>query len=183
MKILILDGSPQSESNSSDWYLKKLIVEMRSKDHDATLIVLRDKFIKYCIGCWACWVKTPGECVFNDDAREVCWKFIHSDLVLMFSPVIMGFSSALLKKMQDRLIPLVHPYGEIVQGENHHKKRYECYPKLGVLLGKTKDTDEEDIGIITDIYRRFALNLKTELCFSGLTEMNVEEVAHALNDI
>jgi multimeric flavodoxin WrbA len=183
MKILILDGSPQPESNSSEWYIKKLIVELRSKEHDVNRIVLRDRFIKYCVGCWSCWVKTPGECVFDDDAREICRQYIHSDFVLMFSPVIMGFSSALLKKMQDRLIPLIHPYVEIVQGENHHIKRYESYPKLGILLVKSKDTDEEDIRILTDIYKRFALSLKTELQFSGLTEMDAEEASRAIVNI
>jgi hypothetical protein len=70
-----------------------------------------------------------------------------------------------------------------VQGEIHHKKRYDSYPKLGILLEKSKDTDEEDIRIITDIYKRFALNFKTELCFSGVTETDIEEVSCAIDNI
>jgi hypothetical protein len=70
----------------------------------------------------------------------------------------MGFTSALLKKTHEKLLPLVHPYLEFVQNEVRHLARYEKYPLMALLLEKGNDTDEEDIKIISDLYRRDAIN-------------------------
>ena len=45
------------------------------------------------------------------------------------------------------MIPLLHPYIELVKGECHHKKRYSKYPKLALILDRDHDpeTDDEDI--------------------------------------
>lgn len=183
MKILILDGNPNSGSEQLDHYLKGLNEMLISNDFTVERIRLDDRDIKYCTGCWSCWVKTPGECAFKDDSHEVCRQYINSDFVLFASPAIMGFPSALLKKTMDKLIPLIHPYIEIVNGECHHRKRYDRYPKLGLLLEQSGDTDDEDIQIISDIFKRFAINLRSELCFSKTTTESMEGVFDAINHI
>ena len=77
----------------------------------------------------------------------------------------MGFPSTLLKMAMDKLIPLLLPYTEIVQGECHHVGRYDKYPSIGLVLGIDPQTDEEDIEIVSQVFRRFALNFKSELEF------------------
>jgi hypothetical protein len=139
--------------------------------------------IAYCTGCFGCWVKTPGECVAKDDSRLVRQAVIHSDLVVMAAPVVMGFPSALLKKMTDKLLPNLHPYFMIDQGEIHHRPRYERYPKMGLLLEKSPDTDEEDLVLIEELYRRLALNMKSPLCFTRLTIDPLLEVAHEIDHL
>ena len=134
MKITILNGNPDSGNNTFEEYLLSLCAILANKGNTVSHIKLRNKNISYCVGCFNCWVKTPGVCSFLDDAPEILHEIIHSVLLLFASPVIMGFTSALLKKMQDKLIPLVHPYIELVKKECHHKKRYEHYPKLSLLL-------------------------------------------------
>lgn len=183
MKILILDGNPDPNNASFEDYLADLTEEMHALDNEVRQIKLRDLNIRYCTGCWGCWVKTPGECVFPDDSQEVCREYIHSDFVLMASPVKMGFTTALLKKTQDRIIGLLHPYLEFVENECHHHKRYDEYPKNGLLLEKSQNTDDEDIQIMKDMYSRFSLNFKTELVFFGLTAQDVKEVARAIDNI
>ena len=183
MKILILDGNPDPDNEQYRAFLDELERSLESGDHQLTISTLREKDISYCTGCWGCWVKTPGECVIVDDAREVCRDVINSDLVIFVSPVIMGFTSALLKKTQDRLIPLLHPHIEMVGGESHHKKRYPVYPKLGLILEKSEDTDDEDIGIIERIYRRSALNFKSDLSFLRTVEDPVEEIVDEIGHL
>ena len=183
MKITILNGNPNADNARFDNYLKKLSDLLESNKHTVTILELREKDIKYCTGCFGCWVKTLGECVVPDDMRDVRREYIHSDLVLFASPVIMGFTSALLKKAHDKLIPLIHPYFELVQNEVHHLSRYDKYPLMGLLLEKGKDTDEEDVEIISDIYRREAINFKASFCFTRLTSEPVEEVANEINNI
>jgi len=181
MQILILDGNPDAQDAEFGAYLHDLQAELKTKGHAVQTQILRDMDIRYCTGCWGCWIKTPGKCVFPDESDDVCREYIHADFVLMASPVVMGFTSALLKKTQDRLIPLLHPYFEFVQEESHHQGRYEMYPRLGVLLKRSEETDEEDQKIITGIFSRFALNFKTDLVFSGRFDQDVKEAADAID--
>ena len=183
MKITVLNGNPQSDNTVFDDYLNHLSEELVSDGHNVTGFDLREMDIKYCIGCFGCWVKTPGECRSRDESREVCRAYINSDFVLWASPVIMGFYSSLLKKVTDKFVCLVHPYGEFVEGEVHHLPRYEHYPKTGLLLERGSDTDDEDVQIISDIHSRTALNFKSSLAFTKLTLDPVEEVADAINRI
>jgi len=183
MKITILNGNPNADNVKFDNYLKNLSDLLESSQHTVTILKLREMDIRYCIGCWGCWAKTPGECIVADGSRDICREYINSDFVLFASPVIMGFTSALLKKARDKLIPLLHPYFRIVQNEVHHLPRYDKYPLMGLLLEKGKDTDEEDIKIISDISRRGAISFKTSFCFTKLTSDPVEEVANEINRI
>jgi hypothetical protein len=95
----------------------------------------------------------------------------------------MGFTSALLKKAMDKMIPLVHPYIEFVQKESHHRKRYDKYPLFGLLLEKSDKADEEDIAITSSIFKRFTLNLKSTLRFVMFTNNPVQEVIHEISTI
>jgi multimeric flavodoxin WrbA len=186
VKITILNGNPDTRNTTFEIYLKHLSKTLTAKQHQVTTLTLRDMDIKYCVGCWGCWVKTPGECVARDDSADVCRAVINADFVLLASPVTMGFPSALLKKTVEKFLPLIHPYIAVVQGEAHHRARYDKYPLLGLLLekyGNTHDTDgvhPEDVQIVADIFSRTALNFKTQLAFTELTSTPVEEIAEAI---
>ncbi len=166
MKITILNGNPDANNDVFDGYLKKLSDALVSDNHLVTILDLREMDIRYCFGCW---LKTPGECIVADGSRDVCCEFVSPDLVLFASPIIMGFTSALLKKAHDKLIPLLLPYIGIYRKECHHVPRYEKYPRIGLLLEKGEDTNEEDVEIIADIYRRDASNFHTSFCLVRLT--------------
>jgi multimeric flavodoxin WrbA len=183
MKITILNGNPDERNKTFDDYLARLSTDLVSNGHYITDFELRDMNISYCIGCLKCWVQTPGICGTEDQGREVCRAYFNSDFVLWASPVMMGFYSALLKKVTDKFVCLVHPHGEFIDGEVHHLSRYEHYPTAGMLLEKGPDTDVEDIQIISDIHSRTMLNFKSALAFTKLTIDPVEEVADAINSI
>jgi len=176
MNITILNGSPRS--NTFDGYLAQLAAKFKSCGHSVVQLELRDLHLRYCVGCWGCWVKTPGQCVTGDASIEIDRAVIHSDFTLWAAPITMGFPSALLKMALDKHIPLVHPYMVVDHNEAHHLKRYQRYPRLGVLVEKELDTDDADIHILTDIFARTALNLKTRLEFFETTEKTVDEIAH-----
>jgi multimeric flavodoxin WrbA len=186
MKITILNGNPDAGNTTFDAYLERLAGALATTQHQATTLTLRDMDIKYCVGCWGCWVKTPGECVARDDSADVCRAVINADFMLLASPVCMGFPSALLKKMVEKLLPLIHPYIVVAQDEAHHRARYDEYPLMGLLLekcGDAHDADEihpEDVQIITDIFSRTALNFKTQLAFTELTSTPIDAVAEAI---
>lgn len=178
MKILFLNGSAVDSGINS--YIRSVKDSLSSVGHEAKELILRDMKYSPCRGCFNCWVKTPGLCVFKDDGDILCKEFLTSDLVVLSSPVIMGYPSALAKNALDRIIPLIHPYLEDVGGEVHHMKRYKKYPALSLLLEKNSDTDDEDIEIINEIFQRAALNLQSSLKFLRLTESPVQEAVNAI---
>ena len=93
------------------------------------------------------------------------------------------FTSALLKKAIDKLVPLIPYQLELVDDEVHHAARYEKYPRTALLLEQEADTDDEDVEIITDIYARDAINLKSSLGFVRFTSDPVEEVAREADSL
>jgi multimeric flavodoxin WrbA len=181
MKILVLNGNPDPERESFDAYIERFVERVKSDGHEAEYMQLRNLKIKPCSGCFACWVKTPGLCILRDDAPEVARRYIRSDHVILASPLIMGFVSAVLKNAMDRNVPLVHPHLEDVAGEVHHKKRYGAYPVISFLLEKEPFTDGEDMAILTDIFRREAINVRSSLGFVQYTDTPAEEVHYALD--
>jgi len=176
MQIAILNGEPDP-SSAFQMYLNDFAQRLSSASHAVSTLDLRKLNLKGCSGCWGCWVKTPGECVKRDDSATVCRAAINSDLLLLASPLTMGFTTALLKRAADQMIPLVHPYSVVDGGEIHHRARYAKYPKLGLLLGAGGDSDAEDREITTEMWRRMARDLKSQLVFAAVADRTAQEVA------
>lgn len=183
MRVAILNGNPDPANLRFDGYFKSLSDLLRAKNHQVTLLTLRALDIGYCTGCWGCWVKTPGRCVNDDGSREVCRAWVNSELVLLTSPLRMGFVTALLKAALDKIIPVALPYVEIRKGESRHKPRYRSTPRLAALLEKDENTDLEDLGIVEEAFRRNALNFGTEYRFTRFLGDPVEEVADAVDRV
>jgi len=165
MKITILNGSPNGDYNTLTERIQSLKMQKENEGHSVEEFNLKEMDLAFCNGCWACWWKSPGICAIKDDIESILRSVINADLVIFSSPIIKGFTSSLLKKVCDRLIPLVHPYIELVENECHHLKRYDKYPDFALVALKEEDTDKEDEEIISDIFKRFALNIKTKVEF------------------
>jgi multimeric flavodoxin WrbA len=183
MNIVVLNGIPDGYISRMSGYVEELVEVLTARGHRVNEFRLKEMKIQYCTGCFGCFVKTPGVCLIKDDAERVCREYIQSDLAIMASPVITGVTSALLKRVKDRLIPAILPFVELIQCEFHHPARYDKLPRLGLLLEKGDDTDDEDIDIITSIYERMVINLHSELVFTRLTDEPVEETCHAIDHI
>jgi multimeric flavodoxin WrbA len=179
MKITILNGNPAT--SSFDTTLAQLGAALQAEGHSLTQLDLRELPLRYCIGCWSCWVRTPGQCSNGDTASLAMDRaVINADFVLWAAPLKMGFPSSLLKMALDKHLPLIHPYTLVDQGEAHHCKRYAHYPRIGLLLEKEPGTDERDLQIVSDMCCRTALNLKTRLEFSLTSETPVQELARRI---
>lgn len=183
MKITILNGNHSSGSKKFDTYLNKLVQALAREGHEIEKLDLKNMKINHCLGCWDCWVKTPGKCVIKDDTYNICRASINADFLIFASPVMVGFISSLLKRTMDRLIPLIHPYQSVRHGESHHIERYAKYPDIGLLLEKSKETADEDIEIINQGFERFRRNFFAQLRLTAVTDSPVKEVSDAINNI
>jgi multimeric flavodoxin WrbA len=166
MKTLILDGSPADDLTGLQiaGILKEILA---ARGHEAEHIVLRDKTIGNCNGCFQCWLKTPGICVIDDDNREISRKFIECDQVIMLTPVTFGVYSPELKKMADHLIPNTSPFFTRVYGETHHRQRYETYPGF-VTIGWLDSPDAVSEEIFRHLVYRNSINFYSDRCACGI---------------
>ena len=183
MKITILNGDMHKGESDFSVYIEKLSDKLMQQ-HTVTVFALHKMNLHYCTGCFNCWWKTPGICTTKDDADEVLKSVVDSDFLIFASPLMAGFTSSALKKINDRFVALLHPYIELKSGECHHKKRYEKYPDFGLLLQKEPDTDAEDIAIVNDIYDRLSLNLHGAKKFiKFIDNTKIEEIVYETNHI
>jgi multimeric flavodoxin WrbA len=180
MKITILNGNPQD--SAFDAYINQTQTLLEAKGNQITHILLRDLLLKYCTGCWGCWVKTPGKCQSDPASQKMDEAVINTDFVLWASPMKMGYPSELLKMAMDKHLPLIHPYMVVDQFEAHHQKRYVNYPRLGLLIEKEPSSDELDLQIVTQLFQRTALNFKSRLYFSLTTENPASELVEKIMD-
>jgi hypothetical protein len=112
-----------------------------------------------CMGCFGCWVKTPGECVIRDGMAGINQAYVQSDAVVYLSPVVYGQFSANLKDAVDRWLPNVLPFFKLRRdGSTMHPPRYEQYPKQ-VIIGYGDDLPEAEARLFTDITKKHRTNM------------------------
>jgi multimeric flavodoxin WrbA len=104
-------------------------------------------------------------------------KVVAADLVVWAVPLVLGAQNALTKKAQDRMIPLLHPYIELVSGESHHRRRYARYPDLALVVEPGLEDGERDVATVRRLFERFALNCRSRLSFFATTSMDPKEAA------
>ena len=156
MKAFILDGSSQDDVMAQA-VRAAIVDELKTNGWDVDALILRDMNIAGCMGCFGCWVKTPGTCVIPDAGRDVARRIINSDLLVLITPVTFGGYSSTMKKALDRTIPLMSPFFVRINGEVHHKPRYPRFP-VYVGIGLLPREDEESERIFKKLIERNALN-------------------------
>lgn len=157
MKALILNGSKKGDTklNAVSDFISSTL---SSIGYEIDVVVLHDLQIADCTGCFHCWIKTPGVCVIDDNGRNIAMKLIQNDLVVYLTPVIFGGYSSELKKALDRQIPIILPFFMKINGEVHHKPRYERYPAI-IAIGVLSSPDEESEKIFETLVDRNAINM------------------------
>ncbi len=179
MKASILIGSKSDDSESAKIH-EIMLKELKKLNWDATSIVLEDKKIAYCTGCFGCWVQTPGECVIKDYVETIVREMVHSDLIIYITPIVFGGYSSILKKALDRQISRVLPYFTKVNGEVHHSKRYEKQQSLlSIGLLDKHDTEKEDV--FKTLVARNAINMWSPFQ-RAIIYLNGEDVAEFSNN-
>jgi len=125
------------------------------------VLTLGDQPITPCIGCWNCWLKTPGNCVMKDPMAESYFDYMNSDAVILLMDTAQGFIDHQAKAFLDRTIPHYLPYIEIVDGECHHFARYQNYPDM-VFYFDTRDLTKQEEQVVEDYLYRTAYHFQSK---------------------
>jgi len=100
------------KASSTYHMLKPLLEGMESAGAETELIHIRKLDLEACIGCYTCWVRTPGECIHKDkDSMVGAMKSYNTaDLVIFGTPLYHFTMSGIMKTFIDRTLPRYEPW-------------------------------------------------------------------------
>lgn len=131
--------------------MKLLIHDLENKEFkkifpnqlDDTIIISDDDTIHHCIGCFGCWIKTPGACIIRDKYGDMGEYLSKCQEVILISKCCYGGFSPFVKNVLDRSISYIHPYFAIRNGEMHHRRRYKNHIDMRVWFYGENITEKE----------------------------------------
>ena len=100
MKVLMLNGSPRKDGNTSV-ALREMALLFAQEGIECETIQVGQKDVRGCIACNQC-AKT-GKCVFDDIVNEVALKFQEADGLVVASPVYYASANPTLVALLNRL--------------------------------------------------------------------------------
>ena len=155
-KIALLDGRQAGDEDlaPASEVLSDLLGQAAAEVHT---FPLRELKLTHCIGCFGCWLETPGMCRFRDAGPGIAQAIMESDVVILLTPVSFGSYAPQLKVMVDRFLPTLLPYFGLYHGEVHHRPRYARYPRW-VGIGVQRAPDPEEARLFKLLLGRNAIN-------------------------
>lgn len=105
MKVLIINGSPRINGNSSI-LVKELNGIFTKENVEVDEYQIGSKAIRGCMACSYCY--THGECVFKDDVNDLAKRFESADGLIVISPVYYGSANGSVISLLDRLFYSSH---------------------------------------------------------------------------
>ena len=100
MKVLIINGSPRVDGNTSI-ALNEMIKTFDAEGVETETVQIGNKDIRGCIACGSCGIN--GKCVFDDAVNELASKFESADGLVIASPVYYASANGTLISCLDRL--------------------------------------------------------------------------------
>lgn len=141
----------------------------QAKESDTYVLDLNRGAVRDCIGCWACWLKTPGRCV-QKDLDDFYHAFFRADRAVFFLKESCGFVNGNLKTLLDRMIVSVLPYIEYTSGEAMHVARYDKTPVIEIYYQDTFSTNEVR-ELFIEYFKRVCVQFHWKLkCIGAISE-------------
>lgn len=187
MKVLALNSGPRSDKESYTVKMLHPLVEgMREAGADVEIVNLREKKIRYCIGCFTCWTKTPGKCVHKDDmTNELFPKWLVCDLVIYATPLYFHTINAAMSTFMERTLPAALPFFEQdADGKTFHPRRHRIPPN--VLLTVCGFPEASEFDAMLEFFSRTRhkdSNSVAAICRAGASLMSAPLLAGKTRDV
>ncbi len=105
MKVLIINGSPRNDGNTS-LAVREMEKTFANENIEVETIQIGTKDIRGCIACGRC--GELGKCAIDDIVNEIAEKFEKADGLVLASPVYYASANATLIALLDRLFYSSH---------------------------------------------------------------------------
>jgi multimeric flavodoxin WrbA/putative sterol carrier protein len=165
MKLLLLRANPRK--NGFTRRLTDLFV--KGVREAGAALVERDLAaldIKQCLGCYSCWITSPGKCILKDDMPAILADILDADIVVCATPLNAFTVSSHLKNVLDRTLPLTQSrFEQSPKGTVRNALRFpEKWPKkiASIVVGAFKG--DENFAAVRAMFSLYANAMSMELC-------------------
>lgn len=134
MKVLAINSSPKMDKGNTAMILNPFLEGMKEAGAEVELFYTSKLKIHPCTGEFNCWLKTPGECLHNDDMKMLFPKVAEADVMVFATPVYVDGVTGPMKNLIDRLLPRLHPFFELRDDHCRHPVRGEAKARKLVLV-------------------------------------------------
>lgn len=148
MSLLIINTLPETAPE-----IEKTIQSLTARAPASKVFHTAGMKISPCIGCNACWLKTPGICAMKDDYEEILKAYLKYETTVFISGTALGFIDHRAKNVIDRILPLATMYTCLVNGQMRHVLRYDKAYRFGLLYSGAANHE-----YLQKWMERFALN-------------------------
>ena len=129
--------------------------------NEEDILVNASDIHRYCIGCFGCWLKTPGKCIIKDGFEDLGQRLSQVNEFILISKATFGSYTSAVKNVLDRSISYVLPFFAIRNGEMHHGERYHNNLTLSALFyGRMT---EPEMQTASNLVKANAVNLNAAL--------------------
>jgi multimeric flavodoxin WrbA len=125
MKVFAINSSPKMYKSNTSLILTPFLEGMEKAGATVEVDYVQQLNIKPCLGCFNCWLKTPGKCSHDDDMKSLFPKIAEADVLVLATPLYVDGMSGMMKNVLDRLIPMAEPFFEMRDGHCRHVIRYK----------------------------------------------------------
>ena len=135
MRVVAFNSSPRgNETSKTELVLQKFLEGAARAGAVTETIYLRNYRIRNCLGCFACWLKTPGRCIQQDDMTEELFdRLLQADLAVLATPLYHFTLNARLKAFIERTLPMNQPFFMDTGRQTTHPYRFEKVPRVVAL--------------------------------------------------
>lgn len=132
---LVIQASPRGPKGWTGHCLEYLVKGMSGAGLKPEILYLKDFKVRPCLGCFACWERTPGVCIQkNDDMAELNARIDAAELLIYATPLYFYSVPGPLKNLLDRTLPLAQPYMIAdPRGLTDHPRRNPAPARVAVL--------------------------------------------------
>jgi hypothetical protein len=134
MRVLALNGSPRGSHGNTHQLLAPFLDGLREAGAEVDLQQVRRLHVRPCTGCFRCW-QGDGQCAIQDD--DMVWllpRIAACETLVIAAPLYVDHIPGPMKTVLDRVIPLLRPRIDLVDGHCRHPRRDSARSLQRVVL-------------------------------------------------
>ena len=178
MKVLVFNGSPKREKSDTMHITRAFLDGMNeASSQDVHIVHVIDRHIEYCTGCFTC-MRNGGNCIHNDDMREILTEILASDLLVFSYPLYCYGMPAPLKALMDRTLPLSSmAMRKTAEGYEHVEQADFSHLKYVMICGCGFPNSKHNFEPAVEAFRRMFPNNHTIITVPESPMFNAPQAA------
>ena len=134
MKVFALNSSPNMNRSNTSLILDPFLEGMEEAGAEVKLHYIHQLKIKPCLGCFSCWLNTPGVCSHDDEMSLLFPELIEADILVLATPLYVYGMTGMMKNFIDRMLPIAEPFIEMRDGHCRHVMRHKQIDNAKTVL-------------------------------------------------